>query len=271
MAPSVVLMKGHPGTGKSTLARALARFLRFPLLDKDDVKDCTLFLQSPVSRRTTNDIGNNSHSVHLASTSSSFTKGCSTVSLDTAYGDKRDGNAVTSNCVTTVRGAIDVANVDAGILNTLSYEVLWRMADTQLSLGLSLIIDTPLSRPELFHRVRSLTDIHGARLMVLECLPKDNKEWRRRLESRAKAAMELQGPETAPSSQGLEPEALDCSASERSWHKPASWEDMEELLVKYNGCWKYDIGSTPYLVLDTTGLTQEEVLVEALSWLQPQL
>jgi len=37
--PTLLLMKGHPGTGKSTLARELARRLRWPLVDKDDARD----------------------------------------------------------------------------------------------------------------------------------------------------------------------------------------------------------------------------------------
>jgi predicted kinase len=37
-------MKGHPATGKSTLATALAQTLKWPLLDKDDIKDHTLSL-----------------------------------------------------------------------------------------------------------------------------------------------------------------------------------------------------------------------------------
>jgi predicted kinase len=40
----LLLMKGHPATGKSTLAQGLARRLRWPLIDKDDVKDHTLVL-----------------------------------------------------------------------------------------------------------------------------------------------------------------------------------------------------------------------------------
>jgi len=40
----LVAMKGHPATGKSTLATVLARLLKWPLLDKDDIKDHTLGL-----------------------------------------------------------------------------------------------------------------------------------------------------------------------------------------------------------------------------------
>ena len=43
-APRLIVMKGHPATGKSALAWRLARRLRCPLIDKDDVKDYTLAL-----------------------------------------------------------------------------------------------------------------------------------------------------------------------------------------------------------------------------------
>lgn len=42
--PSLVAFKGHPATGKSVLAEALAHRLRWPLIDKDDVKDHLLHL-----------------------------------------------------------------------------------------------------------------------------------------------------------------------------------------------------------------------------------
>lgn len=39
-APVMLMLKGHPGCGKSTLAAQLARHLSLPLIDKDDAKDC---------------------------------------------------------------------------------------------------------------------------------------------------------------------------------------------------------------------------------------
>lgn len=35
----LVALKGYPGSGKSTLGRAVSRGLRWPLIDKDDIKD----------------------------------------------------------------------------------------------------------------------------------------------------------------------------------------------------------------------------------------
>ena len=40
VAPALLLLKGHPGTGKSSLAEGLARLLHWPLVDKDDARDC---------------------------------------------------------------------------------------------------------------------------------------------------------------------------------------------------------------------------------------
>ncbi|KAK4758886.1 hypothetical protein SAY87_020187 [Trapa incisa] len=43
--PLIIAMKGHPGTGKSTLASYLASSLSLPLIDKDDIRDSTLPVQ----------------------------------------------------------------------------------------------------------------------------------------------------------------------------------------------------------------------------------
>nr|KAJ0202721.1 hypothetical protein LSAT_V11C500236660 [Lactuca sativa] len=167
----IVAMKGHPGTGKTTLARFIAASLRCPLLDKDDIRDSTSAIEAEVVE---------SHTV-------------------------------------------------SKLLNDLSYQVLWRMVETQLSLGLSVVIDSPLSRKSHLDRLVELADsFDGSQLVVVECKPKDESEWRRRLENRGKDG---------------------CGGS---WHKPATWRDMERLLEGYNGCTDYDVGDVPKLVLDTT-------------------
>ncbi|OMO68103.1 hypothetical protein COLO4_29884 [Corchorus olitorius] len=165
-------MKGHPGTGKSTLAHALASTLKFPLIDKDDIRDSTFHLQQQ-------------HSIAAAAASSSS----SFVSL----------------------------------LNDLSYEAIWRVASTQLHLGLSVIIDSPLSRPTHFDRLISLAASAGAQPVIVECKPSDEAKWRERLEGR-----------------------------EKSWHKPSSWEELQKLVEGYKGCTEYDVGHVPKTVVDTT-------------------
>lgn len=37
--PVLIALKGHPGSGKSAVGRALARRLGLPIIDKDDIKD----------------------------------------------------------------------------------------------------------------------------------------------------------------------------------------------------------------------------------------
>jgi predicted kinase len=37
--PLIIAFKGHPGSGKSAVARALGRRIGIPLIDKDDIKD----------------------------------------------------------------------------------------------------------------------------------------------------------------------------------------------------------------------------------------
>lgn len=162
----VVAMKGHPGSGKSTVARAIASALRCPLLDKDDVRDCTLHLER--------------------------------------------------------------AGGGSGILNDLSYAVLWRLAERQLRLGLSIVVDSPLSRRA---HLDALARLPAALVIVVECRPGNQDEWRRRLEERGGVLADDGGD---------------------GWHKPKTWADLERLVEGYQGCTNYDIGDVPRIVVDTT-------------------
>lgn len=158
----IIAMKGHPGSGKSTLAKSIASSLKIPLIDKDDIKDCTLPLR------------------------------------------------LTS---------------PASLLNDLSYDAIWQIASTQLSVGLSVVLDSPLSRRVHFDRLRQLAAEFGACLVIVECRPNDRELWRRRLEGRGGGG---------------------------GGHKPATWEDLEKLLEEYGGCSDYDVGDVARMVVDTT-------------------
>ncbi|XP_028796969.1 uncharacterized protein LOC114752383 [Neltuma alba] len=162
-APMIIAMKGHPGTGKSTLAHSIASSLRVPLIDKDDVRDSTVPLQ------------------HLPTPT------------------------------------------PTSLLNDLSYHVIWQIASTQLRLGLTVVLDSPLSRRAHLDSLIHIADSAGARLVVVECKPSDQAEWRRRLERRSGSS-----------------------------HKPATWRDLERLLEGYGGCTEYEVGTVPKMVVDTT-------------------
>ncbi|MEZ4865390.1 MAG: ATP-binding protein [Caldilineaceae bacterium] len=151
----LVAMKGHPATGKSTLAHALAHTLHWPLLDKDDIKDHTLGLP------------------------------------------------------------------DA---NELAYAILWQIVATQLQLGVSVIVDSPLAYPTMYATAQTLATRYQAQLLVVETVL-DESVWRERLEAR--------GPE-------------------ESTHKIRGWAAMQAHLQYYAGCWRYPIQPEQHLPVDTT-------------------
>uniref|UniRef100_A0A803N9W6 P-loop containing nucleoside triphosphate hydrolase protein n=2 Tax=Chenopodium quinoa TaxID=63459 RepID=A0A803N9W6_CHEQI len=172
-------MKGHPGTGKSTIAAAIAAVLQCTLIDKDDIRDATLFLSSTAT---------------------------------------------------------------SSALNDLSYDAMWRVASTQIRLGLSVVVDSPLSRRHHLDAVRRISgETH--RVLIVECRPSDEGEWRRWVERR-----------------GEEDGGVG--------HKPATWQDMERLLEGYDGCTEYDVGEVPRLVVDTTNCGVDGVLCSVIEFIE---
>ena len=153
-ASALVLLKGHPATGKSTLAQALARRGAWPLIDKDDIKDFTAELPSG---------------------------------------------------------------------NRLAYDIMWRLVETELRLGLSVVVDSPLSYPAGYATGQALACRYAARLLVVETTVTPG-EWQQRLEERRR------GP---------------------AGHKIGSWSAMQELLRAYDGCWRYPIDARHHLRIDT--------------------
>ena len=150
----LIAMKGHPATGKSAVAETLARRLRVPLIDKDDIKDYVLEMP------------------------------------------------------------------DA---NELAYQIMWRIVETQLSVGVSVIAVSPLSYPNGYARAQEIAAQHGARLLIVETVL-DEAEWRRRLDARQPGY---------------------------STHKISGWAAMQEMLRRYDGCWRYPIKPEHHLMLDT--------------------
>jgi predicted kinase len=147
-------MKGHPATGKSTLAHALACAFSWPLVDKDDIKD---------------------HTLHLA-----------------------DGNQ-------------------------LAYAILWQIVKRQLGLGLSVIVDSPLSYPVGYTTACTLADHYNTRLLVVETYLSE-ESWRARLEARP---------------------------ADESTHKIRGWQAMQAQLQVYNDCWRYPIQPKHHLLIKT--------------------
>lgn len=166
---TLIAMKGHPATGKSTLAHALARTFSWPLIDKDDVKD---------------------HTLHLP----------------------------------------------AG--NQLAYAILWQVVERQLALGISVIVDSPLSYPVGYETVCTLADRYGVELLVVETYL-DEAIWQARLEARP---------------------------PEESTHKIRGWQAMQAQLCVYNDCWRYPIQPEHHLIVNT-----EQPLTALISLVQQRL
>jgi predicted kinase len=244
------------------VSRAIAKVLQCPVVDKDDIRDCSMDLECP--------------------------------------------------CVMACTCESKTFNFTSHKLNTLSYVVMWRVTETQLELGLDVVVDCPLERPGLFDRAVALARKFAAQLVVVECYSGDKAIWKERLESRAELGMSddqtfvtrpslgdekdfyhvevdrpprvmsldsTDLPQLAAKKLGAEidgtkkPVVLDVgfggptAPPSKRWHKPAQWSDIEKILEKYEGCFEYPTGDTKKIMVDTTAVPTEAASAAVLQWL----
>ena len=121
-----ILMRGYPGTGKSTIARLLAAALHAPLIDRDIIR----------------------------------------------------------------KVAVDVFG-NLPRVGEFSYELMFALTREQLGLGLSVVVDTPLTYRKTFEQAQELARAFHTPLLVVhcQCPPEVQK---RRLEGRKGKVSEFQ-------------------------------------------------------------------------------
>jgi predicted kinase len=119
-------MRGYPGTGKSTIARAIATALHAPLIDRDIIR----------------------------------------------------------------QKAVDIFGDVPGV-GHFSYELMFALTQEQLRLGLSVVVDTPLTYRTTYEQSKELARAFDIPILVVHCqCPPDVQ--RRRLEGRKGTVSEFQ-------------------------------------------------------------------------------
>lgn len=165
----LLLMKGSPGTGKSTIAGALGRALGWPVVDKDDVRD---FLPDEIGG--------------------------------------------------------------------VSYQAMLATAHRQLTMGLSVIADSPLGYGRSYREALRVASGAGAQVAVLECECSDRDVWRRRIEARA--------------------------SWELASHHTISWQGVDEFIARSSqDAFVVDV---PHLTVDTASDDVADTTRTVLTWIK---
>ena len=123
---TLIVMRGYPGTGKSTIARAISAALHAPLIDRDILR-----------QKAVDIFGNLPH------------------------------------------------------VGRFSYELMFALTEEQLSLGLSVVVDTPLTYRTTYEQAKELAQTFHVPMLVVhcQCSPEVQK---RRLEGRVGKVSEFQ-------------------------------------------------------------------------------
>ena len=119
----------------------------------------------------------------------------------------------------------------------LAYEVVLRVARTQLRQGLSVVCDSPLLRG-VYVQVQRIAGETGARLVVVECRCSDEIAWRSRIEAR---------------------QALNLPA-----HHATTWEAVLAWRARTTDA-EYPI-DVPHLIVETAG--PDDTTEQVLEWLR---
>ena len=125
-ASTLIVMRGYPGTGKSTIARALAAALHAPLIDRDVIR----------------------------------------------------------------QKAVDILGDIPGV-GRFSYELMFALAREQLRLGLSVVVDTPLTYHITYEQAQALAETFHIPMLVVHCKCPPEVQ-KRRLEGRKGKVSEFQ-------------------------------------------------------------------------------
>ena len=123
---TLIVMRGYPGTGKSTIARAISAALHAPLIDRDILR-----------QKAVDIFGNLPH------------------------------------------------------VGRFSYELMFALTEEQLGLGLSVVVDTPLTYRTTYEQAKELAQTFHVPMLVVhcQCSPEVQK---RRLEGRVGKVSEFQ-------------------------------------------------------------------------------
>ncbi|KAL6983250.1 hypothetical protein U1Q18_016639 [Sarracenia purpurea var. burkii] len=132
---------------------------------------------------------------------------------------------------------------DVKQLDDISLGVVCQIAATQLSLGRKVILDSSLHLRGHLQTLRQLSIDTEARLVIVECKPRDRYEWRQWLERRCQF------------------EDTCCR------YKPSTWEDLENWSELDSGPTDDDMEGISRLILNTTEYVKDSYLATAVQYL----
>eukprot|EP00878_Enallax_costatus_P012305 GHUV01012853.1.p2 GENE.GHUV01012853.1~~GHUV01012853.1.p2 ORF type:complete len:166 (+),score=51.59 GHUV01012853.1:1406-1903(+) len=126
---------------------------------------------------------------------------------------------------------------------------MFKYCQTQLSLGLSIVVDCPFARVELFDEAHRVAHKFGATVAVVDVTISDQQLWQQRLEDRVQQ-----------------------EAGTSKCHKPQTWQQIQQLMVRYNGCWQWSTNGSRqlehYSLVDSARHSLDDSVQAVLDFLQ---